>query len=291
MSSASRAPASRRQHDAAPSGQADADLLIRQLESQLRRQRDMPATAAEFASAIQHWAARFRLALPELATEAEAIAQAFQGADLQRTGVRLERVGTAMRLLARLRSLMVGEAPRQVMLPGAEGPLPVDASDSGGEPASFRPRHGAPEALPIVQPVVRQTPPAPLPRPASTIRPVAPTAPPVSRVLAPAAQELPKREAPATRQAGQSARPASPGRARRVKAATPAGDLTFDTPIDKIPRFDRRNVAPLQNLHISTVGALLRHYPRRYLDYSKLLPIVQLKPGEEVTIEAVVRRC
>ncbi|HEY8741952.1 MAG TPA: hypothetical protein VIU62_02560, partial [Chloroflexota bacterium] len=107
---------------------AEADLLIRNLESQLRRQRDGALAGPEFSAGLQRWAERFRLAMPEFAAEADAIAATFpDDSDLVLIGVRLERIGSAMRLLARLRSHMAGETPRQVKLPGAAGPPPAVA--------------------------------------------------------------------------------------------------------------------------------------------------------------------
>jgi len=126
MNRLSRAAATARdtQPQARP-GLAEADLLIRNLESQMRRQRDGGMTGPEFSAGLRRWAERFRLALPEFASEAEEIATTFSGDDDHLgTSMRLERIGTAMRLLARLRSHMAGETPRQVMLPGASGPPP-----------------------------------------------------------------------------------------------------------------------------------------------------------------------
>jgi len=44
-------------------------------------------------------------------------------------------------------------------------------------------------------------------------------------------------------------------------------------------------------LDLHTVGDLLRHYPRRYVERGELTPIAGLTPGEHVTVLAEVRTC
>lgn len=44
----------------------------------------------------------------------------------------------------------------------------------------------------------------------------------------------------------------------------------------------------LTRLGVETIGDLLRHYPRAYLDRSRVTPIARALPGEEVTIQAEV---
>jgi ATP-dependent DNA helicase RecG len=46
-----------------------------------------------------------------------------------------------------------------------------------------------------------------------------------------------------------------------------------------------------EQLHVRTVGDLLRHYPRRYADQGQLTPIASLAPGEDVTVVAEIRSC
>ncbi|TMK87566.1 MAG: hypothetical protein E6G43_10690, partial [Actinobacteria bacterium] len=41
---------------------------------------------------------------------------------------------------------------------------------------------------------------------------------------------------------------------------------------------------------ITTVGELLHHYPRRYIDRSRVETIRGLQPGESATVIATVRR-
>ena len=49
--------------------------------------------------------------------------------------------------------------------------------------------------------------------------------------------------------------------------------------------------ALVRALDLHTVGDLLRHYPRRYVERGELSPIAGLTPGEHVTILAEVRTC
>lgn len=260
-------------------GQAEADLLIRQLESQLRRQRDEPLAPAAFSAAVRRWAVRFGQALPALAGEAGVIADTFQTGDQQSTVVPLESIGKAMRMLARLRSLMAGETPHQVVLPGASGPPPARTADPVVPASSGR---ASPPASPAVSgqpvpPLVARNGPAPT---------VAPGGPIV------ASKPQSGKIATLSEQTKGTANKRPPARVQKSETfVAPPDALALESAIEGIPRFDKRYAAPLTKLRIRTVGDLLRHYPRRYLDYSELLPIAQLRPGAEVTIEAVVQRC
>ncbi|MEV7806222.1 ATP-dependent DNA helicase RecG [Microbispora sp. NPDC088329] len=61
---------------------------------------------------------------------------------------------------------------------------------------------------------------------------------------------------------------------------------SFDEPLKKVVG---RSAAPLESaLGISTVGELLRHYPRRYAQRGELTPIASLEHDEHVTVVAKV---
>ncbi|MBX6381925.1 MAG: ATP-dependent DNA helicase RecG [Microbispora sp.] len=61
---------------------------------------------------------------------------------------------------------------------------------------------------------------------------------------------------------------------------------SFDEPLKKVVG---RSAAPLESaLGISTVGELLRHYPRRYAQRGELTPISSLRHDEHVTVVAKV---
>src|SRR6185437_2220798 len=61
--------------------------------------------------------------------------------------------------------------------------------------------------------------------------------------------------------------------------------------VEALPGYRKNIAAAFQKLKLETLRDLLYHLPRRHQDYSKLLPIAQLRPGEEVTIEARVLNC
>jgi ATP-dependent DNA helicase RecG len=62
-----------------------------------------------------------------------------------------------------------------------------------------------------------------------------------------------------------------------------------DTPLRKVLG-DRTAEALETHLELSTVGELLRHYPRRYAERGELTPIRELELGEHVTVMARVKR-
>jgi ATP-dependent DNA helicase RecG len=87
-------------------------------------------------------------------------------------------------------------------------------------------------------------------------------------------------------------RPAPSKPAAEPKAATPgpAGSLTLDSPVAELPGASR--AAPrLASLGVRTVRDLLFHLPHRYDDFSRIKPIAELVPGEEVTVIGDVWTC
>jgi ATP-dependent DNA helicase RecG len=65
--------------------------------------------------------------------------------------------------------------------------------------------------------------------------------------------------------------------------------ITLDTPIARSPAGRKSAVALEKAFGITTVGELVRHYPRRYAERGELTDIASLVLGEEVTILARVR--
>ena len=61
--------------------------------------------------------------------------------------------------------------------------------------------------------------------------------------------------------------------------------------LDRIKGIGPYLAARLMAAGLRTVEDLLRHYPRDYIDYSRLLRIRALQPGETVTVVGTVRRC
>ena len=68
------------------------------------------------------------------------------------------------------------------------------------------------------------------------------------------------------------------------------GDVTrFDEPLRKV--LDPKTATRLESvLGITTVGGLLRHYPRRYAERGELAGFEELQPGEHVTVVGEVSR-
>ncbi|MHA6623618.1 ATP-dependent DNA helicase RecG [Pseudonocardia sp. DLS-67] len=56
------------------------------------------------------------------------------------------------------------------------------------------------------------------------------------------------------------------------------------------PLVGKRTAAALESLDIATVGELVRHYPRRYVDRGKLTDIAGLEVGEQATLVAQVEK-
>lgn len=68
------------------------------------------------------------------------------------------------------------------------------------------------------------------------------------------------------------------------------GGITFDTPLAAVPGIGPRFAAKLAKLGVATAGGLLRHFPARYEDFSRITKIADLAPREECTVEGTVRR-
>ncbi len=65
--------------------------------------------------------------------------------------------------------------------------------------------------------------------------------------------------------------------------------LSLETPIEQLHFVGPSKAAALERLQIFTIEDLLYHVPHRYNDYSLVTPIVAAKPGETVTIKAVIQ--
>ncbi|MDP2930598.1 MAG: DNA helicase RecG, partial [bacterium] len=65
---------------------------------------------------------------------------------------------------------------------------------------------------------------------------------------------------------------------------------TLDTPIAKLPRINERYLKKFHKLGLTTVRDLLYHFPHRYDDYSKIVPIGALKFDEIATIQGLVQK-
>src|SRR5438105_9571237 len=101
------------------------------------------------------------------------------------------------------------------------------------------------------------------------------------------------------------ARPRPRGCARRSPAprwrswmaasrTTPSSSLrnntSLDLKVEALPGVGGESAKLLERLGIRTIGDLLWHLPTRYLDFSQLQPLKQLRVGKEQTTEAIVGR-
>lgn len=66
--------------------------------------------------------------------------------------------------------------------------------------------------------------------------------------------------------------------------------LLPETPIEKIPGISNYFSSRLKNLGLKTVYDLLRHFPVRYEDFKEIHEIADLVPGEDATIQGVVKK-
>ncbi|HXF44008.1 MAG TPA: ATP-dependent DNA helicase RecG [Candidatus Paceibacterota bacterium] len=63
----------------------------------------------------------------------------------------------------------------------------------------------------------------------------------------------------------------------------------FGAPLSEIHGIGPRFIFKLKKLGLTTVRDLLRHFPTRYEDFSQIYPIKDLEPGQEATIQGVVK--
>ena len=64
----------------------------------------------------------------------------------------------------------------------------------------------------------------------------------------------------------------------------PPGNLTVDSPVDRLRGVDTKSSARLERLGVVSVRDLLYLFPSRHEDYSKITPIADVTPGEECTV-------
>lgn len=64
--------------------------------------------------------------------------------------------------------------------------------------------------------------------------------------------------------------------------------MTKNTPVNELKGVGEKRFELYKKIGINTVGDLLFHFPRRYIDYSAPVPISTAMPGEHVVIKAMV---
>ena len=73
-----------------------------------------------------------------------------------------------------------------------------------------------------------------------------------------------------------------------TKRTTPPSGLSLDSPVERIAGVNSRHASRLERLGVINVRDLLYIFPRRHIDYSRVVKISQLLPGQEQTILATV---
>ena len=65
--------------------------------------------------------------------------------------------------------------------------------------------------------------------------------------------------------------------------------MDLNTELVKIDGIGPKFIPKLAKLNIKTVKDLLWHFPFRYDDFSKVIPIAELKPNQPATIQGTVK--
>jgi ATP-dependent DNA helicase RecG len=73
-------------------------------------------------------------------------------------------------------------------------------------------------------------------------------------------------------------------------AQTGEAELAPSSPIASLGGWAKRYATPLAGIGVTTVGDLLHHYPRRYIDRSNVAKIGDLKIGQDATFIGTVRK-
>ena len=66
--------------------------------------------------------------------------------------------------------------------------------------------------------------------------------------------------------------------------------LDLFLPVEKLKNVGARNLPRLNKLGIKTLKDLLWHFPVRYEDYTRLVPITDVQAGEKVNIQGEVMK-
>ena len=73
-------------------------------------------------------------------------------------------------------------------------------------------------------------------------------------------------------------------------AGRTAGRVSLDTPLPAFAGWASKSLPALRRLGLVTVGDLIHHYPRRYIDRSNVAKIGDLRVGQEATFIGAVRK-
>ena len=65
--------------------------------------------------------------------------------------------------------------------------------------------------------------------------------------------------------------------------------LNLTSPVENLPKIQKPQIAALKKLGILTVQDLLFYFPYRYLDFSRLIKIRNIRPHENITIQGTIK--
>ncbi|MGH2686092.1 MAG: hypothetical protein ACRDJP_11560, partial [Actinomycetota bacterium] len=66
--------------------------------------------------------------------------------------------------------------------------------------------------------------------------------------------------------------------------------LSPDSPIDPLAGWTKRSIGPLNEIGIETVADLLHHYPRSYIDRSRVAKIGDIRINQVATFIGIVKK-
>jgi ATP-dependent DNA helicase RecG len=64
--------------------------------------------------------------------------------------------------------------------------------------------------------------------------------------------------------------------------------MDFNLPLSKLPRINSDYLKRLEKVGLKTIGDLIFYFPFRYDDFSQIIPIVQIKPEQTVTVQGKI---
>lgn len=92
----------------------------------------------------------------------------------------------------------------------------------------------------------------------------------------------------AARPAKSAKKPATRTRRKPARGKVLTGPVTLDTSIEDLPFITKTNHSRFKRLGVADLRGLLRMYPTRHLDYSKIGEVVDLVYGEEMSVVVTV---
>lgn len=203
---------------------------------------------------------------------------------------RQQRYQAAKHMMGRI----TGRVPPGERSPAGSGPAAPTEGAKAGPVMDSPAQDGAPVPQPPPRRAAGRQKPHRWERPAAS-EPVEKEPPQRPSVTEPQEARSAEPEPVAVQQAAPEAEPARPKprrKPRRQLSFEEASELLhgLEAPVTVVQRVGKRMAEKLERLGIRTVGDLLYHLPRRYDDYTRLLPINKARPGETVTLIGTIRQ-